>query len=665
MITLGDTKYTIERIKEFCFTAQAIRTNLFGQTFRINFGSDSETDMKDIQVISIPLQKSLEERIFSLAGITEKQRSLFYQEFATALKDDAKKNKIISQSAQADVLKEHILVFDTIQRERLSGSEMNFYYVSIAVDNLMESSLVQNESIQLSSVFKIWKNLLETIELLNNEGLHLGTIDIEDIFVDQKGRTLIRLPIKGYLVHQNSILKNLLPTNIHLSFLKDGSFTIDTDLYVVNSLIHNILNGPTSFASGERLGPWEKRVSELFSCTDTKDLISILNKAIDELKEFPENDLSIPLACNNESREIKKKLSAVPLIGAVDSQLKKIGDALLVLISKVLADRIPLDMERKEQDDQKECSSKNKKGIKIGKNSLFLKFVSQISSRKNEQSSLSDNATANVLEDKPLKKVLSRKDGENKKQKLDVLKNKKIVMLIIAGALVFAVTFTNLIPSTDPAEGIKKVSEDEKSSFVVANKSDSKKSSHYSAIEKVDDNPENDSTPFSSTYSDDDEDTISDKDETEQNELETSNSSSSSSNTSRSSSGISNSNSSNSSAASSSYKPSTSSSSISSSRKPNLSTTNQITQSTATDTEQELQVVKPISTLSISPNTLELRIGQSIAITPTMTCLFLSDNASVAVVNGGEVIAKGKGTCTITAKGLDGQTYNISVSVTE
>lgn len=685
MIKMGDAKYTVDRIKELCYKTPVIRTDLFSQTFRINYGSDSEPDMKDIQIISIPLQESLEEHIFSSAGITEKQRDLFYQAFASALKDNMKKYRIVSESTQPDALKEHLLVFDTIHRERLSSSEMKFYYVSKPVDQLMESCFIQNASIQLSSVIKIWKSLLETIELLDNADLHLGTIDVEDIFVDHREKILIRLPIKSDFIHQNNIFKNLLPTHFHLSTLENGSFTKDTDIYVVNSLIYSIFNGelvPIPFDSSEKSGFWNERLSKLFSITDTKELISVLNKALHDLEEIPENDLLIPLTCDNEALEIKKKLSAIPLTASVNEHQKKSEKEPMDLPSEIFANDIPSNIKAKTQNGQEESLENGKEGVKKEKKSPFSKFASQISGKKKEQgqlerSGLLSDGTTSIPEDKPLMKVLSRKSGDEKKSKLDVLKNKKIIMTAIAGALAFAFVFTNLMPSTDPADGMKNASEDDKSTFVVANKNDSNESGHYSAIEKVDENPENNSTPFSSTYSEEDGDTVSDKDETEKDEVKTSNSSSSSAVSSagstndssssgyRSSSSVSNSISSNSGSASSSYKPTTFSSSTSSSKKPITSTTNQPSQSTITDTEQQVQVVKPISTLSVSPNTLDLRIGESIAITPTMTCLFLSDNASVAVVDEGEVVAKGKGNCIITAKGLDGQTYNISVNVTE
>ena len=143
---MENVEYTVDRIKELCSMTKEIRTDLFSQTYRINYGSEAEPNVKDIQVFSIPLQKQTEDRLFSRIGVTSKQHSQFYNNFATALKKDASKYKIITQSDQSEAFRDHVLVFDTIQRERLSNTEMKFYYVSKVTNRLTDSSFIENES---------------------------------------------------------------------------------------------------------------------------------------------------------------------------------------------------------------------------------------------------------------------------------------------------------------------------------------------------------------------------------------------------------------------------------------------------------------------------------------------------------------------------------------
>lgn len=679
---MENAEYTVDRIKELCSMTKEIRTDLFSQTYRINYGSEAEPNVKDIQVFSIPLQKQTEDRLFSRIGVSSKQHSQFYNNFATALKKDASKYKIITQSDQSEAFRDHVLVFDTIQRERLSNTEMKFYYVSKVTNRLTDSSFIENESIHLSAVFKIWKNLLETIDLISGVDLHLGTIELDDIFVDENDNPLVRLPVK--ICFTGDTFKQLLPANVHTSILEGGVFTKDTDFYAVNSLIYSLLNGsltPITYAPNVKPGYLEDRLSSLFSIADTKDVIASLNSEIAALADSPDKDIVIPLDSENDSDDIEEKLSAIPLTVAVNApQGQESEQTPSSLPSEPLQAGVPSDTETDGERDQESKPEEEQKE----KKSPLSKFASKLPGKKKGKKEESDEESANIPpEGQPLKQVISRKGGNDKKSKLDVLKNKKIVMLALAGILLLVFAFTQLMPSTDPTEGMTSATDDNESTFVVADQNDSSEGSHYSAIEKEDDS-ENDTTPSSSTYSEDDEDTSSDEDKTDEDtEEDEDTSSTSSSSSSGSSSGSSSSSSSNGSGSSSStsnrsssssgsssgtstYRPTASSSntsnssSSSSARKPTTSTAASTTQTTS---EPEKPVVKPVSTLTVSPNSLDMRVGDSVAITPTMTCSFLSDSASVAVVDGGKVVAKGAGSCTITAKGIDGQTYNISVNV--
>lgn len=679
---MENAEYTVDRIKELCSMTKEIRTDLFSQTYRINYGSEAEPNVKDIQVFSIPLQKQTEDRLFSRIGVSSKQHSQFYNNFATALKKDASKYKIITQSDQSEAFRDHVLVFDTIQRERLSNTEMKFYYVSKVTNRLTDSSFIENESIHLSAVFKIWKNLLETIDLISGVDLHLGTIELDDIFVDENDNPLVRLPVK--ICFTGDTFKQLLPANVHTSILEGGVFTKDTDFYAVNSLIYSLLNGsltPITYAPNVKPGYLEDRLSSLFSIADTKDVIASLNSEIAALADSPDKDIVIPLDSENDSDDIEEKLSAIPLTVAVNApQGQESEQTPSSLPSEPLQAGVPSDTETDGESDQESKPEEEQKE----KKSPLSKFASKLPGKKKGKKEESDEESANIPpEGQPLKQVISRKGGNDKKSKLDVLKNKKIVMLALAGILLLVFAFTQLMPSTDPTEGMTSATDDNESTFVVADQNDSSEGSHYSAIEKEDDS-ENDTTPSSSTYSEDDEDTSSDEDKTDEDtEEDEDTSSTSSSSSSGSSSGSSSSSSSNGSGSSSStsnrsssssgsssgtstYRPTASSSntsnssSSSSARKPTTSTAASTTQTTS---EPEKPVVKPVSTLTVSPNSLDMRVGDSVAITPTMTCSFLSDSASVAVVDGGKVVAKGAGSCTITAKGIDGQTYNISVNV--
>lgn len=679
---MENVEYTVDRIKELCSMTKEIRTDLFSQTYRINYGFEAEPNVKDIQVFSIPLQKQTEDRLFSRIGVSSKQHSQFYNNFATALKKDASKYKIITQSDQSEAFRDHVLVFDTIQRERLSNTEMKFYYVSKVTNRLTDSSFIENESIHLSAVFKIWKNLLETIDLISGVDLHLGTIELDDIFVDENDNPLVRLPVK--VCFTGDTFKKLLPANVHTSILEGGVFTKDTDFYAVNSLIYSLLNGsltPITYAPNVKPGYLEDRLSSLFSIADTKDVIASLNSEIAALADSPDKDIVIPLDSENDSDDIEEKLSAIPLTVAVNApQGQESEQTPSSLPSEPLQAGVPSDTETDGESDQESKPEEEQKE----KKSPLSKFASKLPGKKKGKEEESDEESANIPpEGQPLKQVISRKGGNDKKSKLDVLKNKKIVMLALAGILLLVFAFTQLMPSTDPTEGMTSATDDNESTFVVADQNDSSEGSHYSAIEKEDDS-ENDTTPSSSTYSEDDEDTSSDEDKTDEDtEEDEDTSSTSSSSSSGSSSGSSSSSSSNGSGSSSStsnrsssssgsssgtstYRPTASSSntsnssSSSSARKPTTSTAASTTQTTS---EPEKPVVKPVSTLTVSPNSLDMRVGDSVAITPTMTCSFLSDSASVAVVDGGKVVAKGAGSCTITAKGIDGQTYNISVNV--
>lgn len=679
---MENVEYTVDRIKELCSMTKEIRTDLFSQTYRINYGSEAEPNVKDIQVFSIPLQKQTEDRLFSRIGVSSKQHSQFYNNFATALKKDASKYKIITQSDQSEAFRDHVLVFDTIQRERLSNTEMKFYYVSKVTNRLTDSSFIENESIHLSAVFKIWKNLLETIDLISGVDLHLGTIELDDIFVDENDNPLVRLPVK--VCFPGDTFKKLLPANVHTSILEGGVFTKDTDFYAVNSLIYSLLNGsltPITYAPNVKPGYLEDRLSSLFSIADTKDVIASLNSEIAALADSPDKDIVIPLDSENDSDDIEEKLSAIPLTVAVNApQGQESEQTPSSLPSEPLQAGVPSDTETDGESDQESKPEEEQKE----KKSPLSKFASKLPGKKKGKEEESDEESANIPpEGQPLKQVISRKGGNDKKSKLDVLKNKKIVMPALAGILLLVFAFTQLMPSTDPTEGMTSATDDNESTFVVADQNDRSEGSHYSAIEKEDDS-ENDTTPSSSTYSEDDEDTSSDEDETDEDtEEDEDTSSTSSSSSSGSSSGSSSSSSSNGSGSSSStsnrsssssgsssgtstYRPTASSSntsnssSSSSARKPTTSTAASATQTTS---EPEKPVVKPVSTLTVSPNSLDMRVGDSVAITPTMTCSFLSDSASVAVVDGGKVVAKGAGSCTITAKGIDGQTYNISVNV--
>lgn len=679
---MENVEYTVDRIKELCSMTKEIRTDLFSQTYRINYGFEAEPNVKDIQVFSIPFQKQTEDRLFSRIGVSSKQHSQFYNNFATALKKDASKYKIITQSDQSEAFRDHVLVFDTIQRERLSNTEMKFYYVSKVTNRLTDSCFIENESIHLSAVFKIWKNLLETIDLISGVDLHLGTIELDDIFVDENDNPLVRLPVK--ICFTGDTFKQLLPANVHTSILEGGVFTKDTDFYAVNSLIYSLLNGsltPITYAPNVKPGYLEDRLSSLFSIADTKDVIASLNSEIAALADSPDKDIVIPLDSENDSDDIEEKLSAIPLTVAVNApQGQESEQTPSSLPSEPLQAGVPSDTETDGESDQESKPEEEQKE----KKSPLSKFASKLPGKKKGKEEESDEESANIPpEGQPLKQVISRKGGNDKKSKLDVLKNKKIVMLALAGILLLVFAFTQLMPSTDPTEGMTSATDDNESTFVVADQNDSSEGSHYSAIEKEDDS-ENDTTPSSSTYSEDDEDTSSDEDKTDEDtEEDEDTSSTSSSSSSGSSSGSSSSSSSNGSGSSSStsnrsssssgsssgtstYRPTASSSntsnssSSSSARKPTTSTAASTTQTTS---EPEKPVVKPVSTLTVSPNSLDMRVGDSVAITPTMTCSFLSDSASVAVVDGGKVVAKGAGSCTITAKGIDGQTYNISVNV--
>lgn len=683
---MENVEYAVDRIKELCSMTEEIRTDLFSQTYRIDYGSEAEPNVKDIQVFSIPLQKQTEDRLFSRIGVSSKQHSQFYNNFATALKKDASKYKIITQSDQSEAFRDHVLVFDTIQRERLSNTEMKFYYVSKVTNKLTDSSFIENDSIRLSAVFKIWKSLLETIDLLSSVDLHLGTIELDDIFVDENDNPLVRLPVKVCFTHQGDVFKKLLPANVHTSILEGGVFTKDTDFYAVNSLIYSLLNGsltPITFAPNVKPGYLEDRLSSLFSIADTKDVIASINSEIAALADAPEKDIVIPLDSENDSDDIEEKLSAIPLTVAVNApQGQESEQTPSSLPSEPLQAGVPADTETDGESDQENTQDNKPEEKQKEKKGPLSKFASKLPGKKKGKEEESDEGSANIPpEGQPLKQVLSRKGGNDKKSKLDVLKNKKIVMPALAGILLLVFAFTQLMPSTDPTEGMTSATDDNESTFVVADQNDSSEGSHYSAIEKEDDS-DNDTTPSSSTYSEDDEDTTSDEDETDEDtEEDEDTSSTSSSSSSGSSSGSSSSSSSNGSSSSSStsnrsssssgsssgtstYRPTASSSSTSNSssssstRKPTTSTS-----TTQTTSEPEKPVVKPVSTLTVSPNSLDMRVGDSVAVTPTMTCSFLSDSASVAVVDGGKVVAKGAGSCTITAKGIDGQTYNISVNV--
>ena len=308
------------------------------------------------------------------------------------------------------------------------------------------------------------------------------------------------------------------------------------------------------------------------------------------------------------------------------------------------------------------------------------------------------NDAPQVPEGAQVQKVFKKKDdGKGKKKfSLDDLKKKQVLLPTLAGILVVAIVAGNLWATPDAME--EPVAEDEESSFVTVDSrdNDDDDDTHYSTIEKADEEDEDDSSvPSSSTYSGDDDEDDSSSSSTDSDSSSSSSSSgssgssgassgstssgnTSSSSGSGSSSGTTSSTSSSSSnrgsSSTSTYRPSTSnsnSSSSGSSSKPSTSkpatstTTTTTTPSTTQPSEPAKPVVKPNTTLSVTPNTATIKVGESVEITPTMTCVFSSDSAHVAVVEDGRIIGKGAGTCTVTAKGLDGQTYNISVTVTE
>lgn len=719
---MAQSQYDINLVKKICETARVKNQDLYSKTYSLSYPlEDGKTLDKQVRIVTLPLPPGKQEEALKHYNLTQEQSTDLYMAIAAIVNDEIQIQQDLIKKG-IDKFKNNVLVFDQISRKRQSKSESTFYFISSPVQPLTRSQYISDNKTMVSCLLKVWRSLIQTAKLLNENGHHLTDVTLNDIVVDQNDRILCTHLKEPKTTQDNDILRQALSENSHASVKESGQVTLETDIYNATALIYSLFNGnETSDNINPDVHP--AHVSETVATLmkgalqlqPDPDIVEKLYDEIQEYKNSPEKDSTIQLNLPVSEEETRAKFADLPIMTEASKPAAAgIAFATLPTGSDTEAEQEtskdgslgkPSDPDEKTEEPSEAKENDSEEPEDPGsaseekpteKKGLAAKFKDKLPKKKKADAAKKNDEQkdAPVPIDPDKITTVAKKKDKGKKNLFDIKDKKKLIAPVALGAAVLLLVVGNIIATPDPNDGMSSVTEEEGSSFVADSSSDDDDETHYSTIEKADeeDEEDSDSVPSSSTYSDDDEDSgsssSSDNEENENSDsssetttrmsrspsnTSTSTSSESSSNSSssnRSSSSSSSSSGSSSSSNGNSSRPSSSSSSSnknsSSSNKVTTTRPNTNTSTTTTQTkEPEKPVVKPVTTLSVSPAKAEMRVGEKLTLTPTMSCVFSSDKSSVAIVEDGEIVAKEAGNCTITARGLDGQTYNIPVTVTD
>lgn len=669
-------------IEQACIKENIVRENYFSTTYRVKLkislkSKRTKKQWWDITRTAIPFDPERETVLMRRFSISEDDLVKFYRSFAQCFKvyNDFRKTLQVNET-----LRNHISFVEEYQEERKDAGARVFYTITQAAHPLTDSKYIHDNEVTLKAILEIGKQLIATAIIFDKIGGHINGIDLDMLTVDEEGHILLDSFVYASSPDASSVdYPASIPQNAGDCVIRDHEPSLQADIHAICAVMWALLSEQhfsTLPDTEEPLGAAPETLREFLEKGLNYEGDKEMVKELDHLlQQISDDELA------NQTFRFVPLPSEEQLLAACSSMNGEadnvVGDALTAAVLAAAADKKgSLDAKGDPEADNQalldNLSGKTDAATGAGSTDADVKGLPSAPDPS--------QATKN-----PNIKKVPKKIDDGKKKKLN---RKQLLVPIGAGAVVLALVGGVLFANPDSLKQTPITdSADAESSFVNGSAPDDGEESHFSSIEKEDEEEDGEnSVPSSSTYSsdDEDEDESTDSDSSSESSSATSSSSDSGSSgaasTSSTSSGSSSGGSSATTSRSSGSSPTRSTSSTPSRTSSSSTTTSRPKTSTSTnasgsrnpssssassneETEDTTPVVKPPEQLSVSPASVNITVGENAIITPTMTCMYSSDSSSVATVENGRVVGVGVGSCTITAKGVDGQLFNIAVTV--
>lgn len=684
-----------EAFAQLCIPSNKVRETYYSETYRAEFKLNGLLGIWDITHISVPFSLEKERELIRRLQILDEESLIrFYQDFMQRLhQEQAFLRELRELNPEEEPGETSISYGVTFANYRIRKSFPNekvewgrsYYLISEQMDPIIGSDFIPDiGQISLYELITLGTKFTRTLRLLSGTNIHVGTWDLDSIYVIPSTAGKKRI-VNGCLLYGGKdggkLLPqmNSIPKTAHESVQNGAAPSLATDLYAVGAILWNLCSGRY----------W----------AEEPDLTETPKYATDKLTDLLK-------ACfegggEEELRRIHTGLHSLA------KEIKGLPDSLNQKIPMIV--KVPQNAERctmKEPLDKQNFSadrdpmlegmqlieaSLSTDGQEAGSTWEFVDVPFDIVQEKQhsgEKTPVEQKRCPSIQQRTPLKPRRSDRveKGLPDAGKKQFSSKKGFIKPVLAAVAVLAIGLFGwsqiFLQSPSPEDSHREVLEhadvaptgnveDEKEDSVLGPTIEAEKAEEEDTKDDVGGNhieksskqsgavqnsgvssgrPSSGSTSSNKPYGKPSNNSSSNR-PSSGNSSNSSTSGSSSSN--KPSSGNSSSNN------SSSSKPSsgTSSNNKPSSGSPSGNTSNEGSSSSGT--------TRPLQpSFSVSPGSVSISIGGSVSLSANAPCSFSTSNSAVAYVSGRSVVGVAAGTCTITAiSSVDGTVRTIVVSV--
>lgn len=250
----------LRMVKQFVTPANYIRSTWYSDIYRADMVIGRDSGIWDLHYIRIPFEQEKEKAAMQRFHLSKEQLPQFYNELLNCLKTEMDISRYIQDKAKkaesnslATLSKSCIDIRHAIGGLSEDGKIREIIFITKPCQTLLDAGMVsEDSSILLSDLLKISVRIYQTMNKLNDIGIHLGAIDLDDIvltiptheneqpFIVVNNLFYATMPDKPYLKSQPLFM----PQNAWFGLAKNGNIpTLETDIFSLSAFIWTITDG--------------------------------------------------------------------------------------------------------------------------------------------------------------------------------------------------------------------------------------------------------------------------------------------------------------------------------------------------------------------------------------------------------------------------------------
>lgn len=225
-----------------CTIQNLFCSNYYSNTYRAQLQFNGSVRLFQITHISIPFAPLKERELMARFGLERDQLDTYYTQFGKCVQNAI---GILNHLADKQIPGTVQLVsYDIVKKE---GRGSDIYLVTEPMEPYsMAVNLYAGGTVKLTDLLALATRMVQTIKSLGEEGIRIGVLDADDIYVVQDEKPLIVLG--GFLYASDASkpwngLPIAHPAHAHIEVVNGERPSLATDVYSVLSLLSTLLQG--------------------------------------------------------------------------------------------------------------------------------------------------------------------------------------------------------------------------------------------------------------------------------------------------------------------------------------------------------------------------------------------------------------------------------------